>query len=94
MAQLRDELGYLEAGQLAALAGLGTLCDLDLDLLAGTQIFGMNAEAARGDLLDVGIRVVAILIRREARAVLAPFAGNGLGADPVHGNGQCFVRFR
>ena len=52
MAQARDHLGHLEAGQLAALAGLGALRDLDLDLAALVQIFGGHAEAARGHLLD------------------------------------------
>ena len=60
MAQLGDHLGHLEAGQLAALAGLGALGDLDLDLAAFVQVFGGHAEAARRDLLDRRVRIVAV----------------------------------
>ena len=42
----------LVAGKLAALAGLGALGDLDLEVVGIDQIFGGDAEAARGDLLD------------------------------------------
>ena len=47
-----DEFGDLEAGQLPAFAGLGALGHLDLDLAALVEIFGGDAETARGDLLD------------------------------------------
>ena len=50
--QLGDQPGHLEARQLPALAGLGALGDLDLDLAAGVQILGRDAEPAGGDLLD------------------------------------------
>jgi hypothetical protein len=56
----RDHLGDLEAGQLAALAGLGALGDLDLDLAAVVEVLGRDAEAARGDLLDRRVGVVAV----------------------------------
>ena len=52
VAQPRDHLGHLEAGQLPAFAGLCTLGDLDFDFLACAEIFGGYAKAARGDLLD------------------------------------------
>ena len=68
MAQPRDELGDLEARKLAAFAGLGTLCDLDLDLVAGAEIFGGDTETARRDLLDVAVGIVAICIRLVAFA--------------------------
>ena len=48
-------------GQLAALAGLRALRHLDLDLLGGGEIFGGDAEAARGDLLDLRLQQVAFL---------------------------------
>src|SRR3546814_10465268 len=67
--QARDHLRHLEAGKLAALAGLCALGDLDLKLLAGVQIFGRHPEAAARDLLDDRIGVVAVLVRRVARAV-------------------------
>ena len=60
-ADRRDVLVHLGAGQLAALAGLGALRDLDLDLLSRHQVGWRDAEAARGDLLDLGEREVAVL---------------------------------
>ncbi len=92
VAQLRDELGHLEAGQLPALAGLGALGDLDLDLVAGVEIFGRHAEPARRDLLHARIGVVAVRIGRIARLVLAALARHRLGADAVHRDRQRLVR--
>ena len=42
----------LVAGQLAALAGLGALRHLDLQLVGVDQVVAGDAEAARRDLLD------------------------------------------
>mmetsp|Transcript_28114 Transcript_28114/g.71895 ORF Transcript_28114/g.71895 Transcript_28114/m.71895 type:complete len:417 (+) Transcript_28114:883-2133(+) len=66
-ADRRDVRVDLGAGQLAALAGLGALRDLDLDLLGGHQVRGRDAEAARGDLLDLRLGEVAILEALEVR---------------------------
>src|SRR5690606_550256 len=52
VARLGDDPIDLVAGQLAAFAGLGALRDLDLDLVGIDEIFGGDAETARGDLLD------------------------------------------
>ncbi|MNS80710.1 hypothetical protein D3C72_1144010 [compost metagenome] len=87
-----DELRDLEAGQLAALAGLGALGHLDLDLAALVQVFGGDAEAARGHLLDRRVGVVAVRTRHIARRVLAALAGDGARAHPVHGDVQGLVR--
>ena len=65
--QLGDQPRYLEARQLPALAGLGTLRDLDLDLAAGVQILRRHPEPPRRDLLDRRVRVVAIRPRRRPR---------------------------
>src|SRR3546814_6480768 len=73
MAQAGDEFGDLEARQLAALAGLGALCDLAFYLVAGAQIFGGYAETAARDLLDVAVGIVHVRIGAIARAVLAAF---------------------
>ena len=94
MAQAGDHLADLEAGQLAALAGLGALGDLDLELAAVVEILRRDAEAARGDLLDRRRGIVAVGPRPVARRVLAAFARIGLGADPVHGDRQRLVRLR
>ena len=61
VAQEADVVGYLAAGQLAALAGLGTLGHLDLDLVRAGQVLGGHAKAARGHLLDLGAQAVAFL---------------------------------
>src|SRR5690606_412477 len=45
---------HFVAGQLAALAGLGTLRHLDLQHVGIDQVLGRDAEAAGRDLLDRG----------------------------------------
>ena len=60
VAQAGDLERDLEAGQLAALAGLGPLRHLDLELLGGVQVFGGDAEPAGGHLLDRRVGVVAV----------------------------------
>ena len=60
-AQLGDVLGDLVAGQLAALAGLGALGHLDLDLVGAREVFGAHAETARGHLFDARAHGVARL---------------------------------
>ena len=70
VAQLARSRRHLEAGQLPALAGLGALRDLDLDLAAVVEILGGDAEAARGDLLDRRVGVVAV--RRAAGSAPGP----------------------
>src|SRR6185369_2354050 len=62
-AQLADVVADLAAGELPALARLGTLCHLDLQLIGGNEVLGRNAEAARRDLLDLRAQRVALLQR-------------------------------
>src|SRR5215210_1435897 len=89
-------LGYVIADlaprQLAALARLGPLGHLDLQLVGVDQILGRDAEAAARDLLYGAAAVVAVLIRREAPGVLAALAGVGLAAYAVHRDGERLVR--
>ena len=64
VADLGDPRVDLVAGQLAALAGLGALRHLDLQLVGVDQVLAGDAEAARGHLLDraaprVAVRVAA-----------------------------------
>src|SRR5207253_3585304 len=75
VAQEADVLADLAAGQLAALAGLGALRHLDLDLVGRDQVLGGDAEAARGHLLDLRAQAVAVL-----HGVVG---GDHLGADDV-----------
>ncbi|MNI29076.1 hypothetical protein D3C73_828810 [compost metagenome] len=70
-------------GQLAAFAGLGALGNLDLQHFGVDQVFGGDAEAARGHLLDLAALVGAI-----ARRVFATFAGIAAAAEAVHRNRQ------
>ena len=76
--QSRDLGGDLVAGQLAALAGLGALGDLDLELVGVRCVLGRDAEASRCDLLDPGVALVA-----EARGILAALAAVRAPAEPV-----------
>ena len=52
VAQFADVVGHLAARQLTALAWLGALGHLDLDLVSAAEVFGGDAKAARGHLLD------------------------------------------
>ena len=70
----------LVAGQLAALAGLGALGHLDLDVVGVGEVEARDAEAARGDLLD---RRAALGVE-QAVDVLAALAGVGATAEVVH----------
>jgi hypothetical protein len=73
-AQPPNQLGHLDARQLAALAGLGPLRDLDLEFAAVVEVLGGDAEAARGDLLDRRIGVVAVWARLVVGGVFAALA--------------------
>jgi hypothetical protein len=90
-AEARDEGVDLVAGQLAALAGLGALGHLDFDFLGAGEVFGGDAEAAGGDLLDLGVEPRAVGPAFEAHRILAALAGIRLAADFVHGDGQRLV---
>ena len=91
VAGLRDPRVDLGAGELAALAGLGALGHLDLDLAGVDQVLAGDAEAARRHLLDGAAPRVAVGQRLVARRVLAALAGVGLAADPVHRDRQRLV---
>ncbi len=78
-------------GELAALAGLGALGDLNLQFRGAGQIFGSDAKTAGGDLLDAAVLGVPVFHGGKTGAVLATLAGVRLAADPVHGDGENFV---
>ena len=86
MAGLGDDLVDLEAGELASLAGLCALGDLDLDFVGVDEVLSGDAEAAGRHLLDGGARRSG-----ESRGVLASLAGVGAGAYRVHGYRHCLV---
>jgi hypothetical protein len=72
---LGDALVDLGARQLAALAGLGALGHLDLQVVGVDQVVGGDAEAARGDLLDRAAPPAAVVVALEAVRLLAALAG-------------------
>ncbi len=87
---LGDGRVHLVAGQLAALAGLGTLRHLDLEHVGVDEILGRHAEASRRHLLDgraLGVlRAVGQL--QVAVRLLAALARVRLAADAVHRDGE------
>src|SRR5205807_3657596 len=91
-AQPGDVVVDLVPGQLAALSGLGTLGDLDLQLGRVGQVVDGHSEARRGDLLDGTATPVAVAVAGVAALVLAALAGVRLAADTVHGDGEGLVR--
>src|SRR6202035_3056611 len=89
----RADVGVdLVAGQLAALAGLGTLGHLDLQLVGVDEVVDRHAEAAGGHLLDRRASSVAVGVGLEARRVLAALARVRAPAEPVHGYRERLVR--
>ena len=92
VANLGDEVIDLVAGQLAAFAGLGALRHLDLQLVGVDQVIAGDAEAARRHLLDRAAAPVAVGIALEAGGIFAALAGVALAAQPVHRDGEVFVR--
>ena len=91
-ADLADVAVDLVARELAALARLGALRHLDLDLVGVREVVDRHAEAARGHLLDRGAARVAVGVGDVARRVLPALAGVRLAADPVHGDRERLVR--
>ena len=73
--------------KVAALARLGPLRHLDLDLLRAAQVGAGHAEAPGGHLLDFTVRD-----RSEALREFAALARIGAGADGVHRGGQGLMR--
>ena len=91
VADAGDELGHLVAGELAALAGLGTLRDLDLELVGHGQVLGGHPEAGGRHLLDSAVGRIAVVQRLVPAVILAALAGVAAGAHAVHGQwpGSC-----
>ena len=82
----------LDPGQLPALAGLGPLGDLDLQVIRVHQVLAGDAEPTRRHLLDGAATQVAVGVGHVAVRVLAALPGVGLAAQPVHGDGERLVR--
>ncbi len=86
---LGDPRRDLGSRQVAALARLRALGELDLQVGGMHQIVGGHAEAAGSDLLDaaVALRIVDTILG------FAAFTGVGACANRVHGDGKHLVRF-
>ena len=91
VAHLGDPRVDLVAGELAALAGLGALGHLDLQIVRIDEVLAGDAEASGGHLLDGAAPLVAVGIPLIARRILAALAGVRLAAHPVHGDGERLV---
>mmetsp|Transcript_41654 Transcript_41654/g.70793 ORF Transcript_41654/g.70793 Transcript_41654/m.70793 type:complete len:480 (-) Transcript_41654:2701-4140(-) len=78
---------HLETRQLATLTGFRPLRHLDLDLVAVCQVVRGDPETARRHLLDGRPPVV-----EKTHRVLPAFARVAARLQPVHGDGQGFVR--
>ena len=87
VAQPRDLGRHLVPGELAALAGLRPLRDLDLELVGAGGVLRRDAEPAGCDLLDPRVALVV-----EPRGILAAFAGVGAPAEAVEGDRDGLVR--
>src|SRR6187401_16987 len=79
--------------ELAALAGLRTLRNFDLQLVCINQIVAGYSETSRRHLFYAAVARVAIRLRRVAFRVLASLAGIAFGADTIHGDRERLMRF-
>ena len=91
VAQAGDLGRHLVARQVPALAGLGPLGHLDVELVGEGAVLRRHAEAAGGDLLDPGVDVGGRVPGPVAVAALAALAAVVAGADHVEGQGQRLV---
>ena len=91
-AQPGDERRDLPGGQLAALAGLGALGDLDLELLGASEVGGRDTEPGTGHLFDGAVMPVAVLVLHVPRRVLAALAGVAGHAQAAQADGEGLVR--
>ena len=93
-AQGRDVGRRLAPGQLAALAGLGALGDLDLELVGAREVGGGHPEPRRGDLLDPRVVTATVGARLVPGRILATLAGVRRAARALDADRQRLVRLR
>ena len=91
--RLRDPRVHLVAGQLAALAGLGALRHLDLQVVGVHEVLARDAEATRRDLLDRAAPEIAVGVGDVPVGILAALAGVRPRAEAVHRDREVLVRF-
>ena len=76
---------------MTALAGLGALGHLDLNLEGAAQVAARHAKARTCHLLDRGVLGVTVSQRGLAARILAALAGVGTAMQAVHGDGHALV---
>ena len=81
----------LLAGEVSALAGLGALGHLDLNLEGAAQIAARHAKACACHLLDGGVLGVTVSQRGLATRILTALARVGTAVQAVHGDGHALV---
>ena len=74
MAQFGNKRIHLDAWQLAALARLCPLRDLNFQLFTIIQIFGCHAKPARGNLFNRTGRIIAIFAQFETGGIFPALA--------------------
>ena len=89
----RDPGIDLVSRELPALARLGSLSHLDLQVVGVDQVLARDAEAGRGHLLDRAAPRVAVRVAAIPRGIFSAFAGVRLAAEPVHRDGDGLVGF-
>ena len=94
MAQTGNQVGDLHAGQLSTLTGLGALRNLDFQLFTLVQILGSHTKPARGDLLDLRRRIIAIGFGHKVGRVFTALTRIRLGTNAVHRDVQGLVGLR
>ena len=77
---------------MAALAGLGALGHLDLNLEGAAQVAARHAKARACHLLDGGVLGVTVSQRGLATRILTALAGVGTAVQTVHSDGHALVR--
>ena len=78
--------------QFAAFTRLGALSHLDLQFLGVDEVIARHTKPAGRDLFDGAVLGIAVGHRHVTFRIFAAFAGVALAPEPVHGDGQRFVR--
>ena len=93
MPRSRNDSIYFMTGELPALAGFCTLCNLNLNFICIDQIVCRDAKTSRSNLFDGAPAEISVGIRLESFFILAAFTGIRPATHAVHRNSECFMRF-
>src|SRR5262249_56438737 len=81
------------AGKLPSLAGLGALRHFNLQFTGIDEVVAGDSKPRGSNLLDGAVARIATGIQDITGRVLTSLTGIAFSADPVHGDGERFVRF-